>query len=326
MDTLNYKSTQISDSLNSVVFNKNYSSYLESLQVQNSNLLQIINKSIEQPQENERLVQLISNDTLFTIIITLFIFGIGQLSKLCYNMIIKRSNQRKLKDYTKNHIDKIICNCKEKLVVYYAEVSKETNIDTGILMTPPQILTNDFFRFKNIDSKDLFDAVKEKKDLSVLYSHIDYIDHLIPEVKSYHSNVLAHNNKLREKIGITTNEYTLLFVRFGDEIKGVEGEQTIYNYINDKIHFYHKEIAGNNKLQLFFDKVVWDTQLFLVKNEVYKRYHNANIIVEKGKEISIMLNDLKNITKTFSDEYKKFSKALENSIDVIEQKKNKINW
>ena len=69
-----------------------------------------------------------------------------------------------------------------------------------ITLTPPKILSNDFQRLLHIDSKELFDSIKEKKELSNVVGQIDFLSNLIPEVQSYHANALSRSNEFREKL------------------------------------------------------------------------------------------------------------------------------
>ena len=140
----------------------------------------------------------VSNDTIFTVIVTLSVFILGiivdRLLKLCDRI----KKEKDLRTFFLYHLKRTDTSLVVKLKDAYLEYSTTTTIDTGISSTPPQIISSDFQRLLNTNFEELFKAYEKKEVLSKILSRIEFIDKVQIQVNDFHDRVYADSGHVRD--------------------------------------------------------------------------------------------------------------------------------
>lgn len=302
---------------------------LDSIREQNRNDFNRLSQTIGVANKKDSIFKIVSNDALFTTITTIIVFSLGILISIISKWIDKKKHKRSIRIFIKQHLDKIVDSFSMSLQEGYDKIAIETTIDSGITLTPPKILSNDFQRVLHIDSKELFDSIKEKKELSNVIGQIDFLSNLIPEVQAYHANALSRSNEFRVKLNLDLNQYmdSLAELVNHEKYNTINyGKTDLYKTINASIIKFYNEIAGKRELQKFYDEILRPNQEYLVKTKLYETHVFGKQIANQGKDLSHLFNDLQNLTMEFKDQYTEFSELILSSTKSLKENMTKINW
>lgn len=332
MDTIIVNNQIYPLKFDSIKVNADYSvivAGLDSLKNQSHSDFNNLRETIVETDQNEGLLKFVSNDALFTTITTILVFSLGILASIVFKWIDIKRKKLETRKFVKHHIDRITDSYCTKLKEAYMKFSNETTIDSGIPLTPPKILSNNFQRILHIDSKELFNSVVNKNALSNVVSQIDFLNSLVAEVQLYHSSVLADNNKFREKLNDKLNQYLNSLADFIEyERQNTQNYEntTPYKTINDSIYKFYTEIAGKRQLQKFYDEILRINQDYLVESNLFREHKVGKEIAEKGKDLTLLFTDLRAITDEFKKQYKDFSDSIDSSLVSLNSETDKINW
>jgi len=332
MDTIIVKNQFYPMKLDSIKVNSDFSlivKELDSLRIQSQSDFSELRQTILVSHKKEGFLKIVSNDALFITITTILVFSLGILISIIIKWLDRLKQRKETRTFIKHHLDKIIDSYSATLQKAYSDFSQNATIDSGILLTPPKILSNDFQRILHVDSKELFASIKEKKEMSNVVSQVDFLNNLIPEVQSYHDNALKGSNAFREKLNDDLNKYMDSLADFvdyeKDNTKDYESTEP-YKTINDSIIKFYKEISGKRELQKFYDEILRPNQEYLVKLNLFRTHDIGKIIAQQGKDLSHLFNDLKGITDEFKYQYSEFSKLIKTSFESMKSNVDKINW
>jgi hypothetical protein len=159
------------------------------------------------------LFGVISYNTLFTVITTIFVFFLGVLFQKRLERYKRRINLKSIKEnflYLVRVLpDRYITPHIEQLRNFYLN----SNIDTGVTITPPITISGDLKRLSEFSSNELFTAFRTltkndfEKDLHNILSQIDYLIEQTNLIDKYHNVILLRNNELRNEIQNLIEEY-----------------------------------------------------------------------------------------------------------------------
>jgi len=332
MDTIIVNNQFYPLKLDSIKVNSDFSmivNELDSFRLQSEKGLKELNHTIQVAHAKDNYFDNVSNDALFTTITTILVFSLGVLINVLIKWIEKTRHKRSIRVFVKQHLDKIVDSFSKNLQEAYSKIANNTTIDTGITLTPPKILSNDFQRILHVDSKELFSSIKKKKELSNVVSQIDFLSNLIPEVQEYHANALAGSNRFREKLNFDLNKYMDSldnFVDFEKENTRDYEKKEPYKTINDSIIKFYREISGKRELQKFYDEILRPNQEYLVISNLFRTHEIGKLIANQGKDLSHLFNDLLNLTSEFKAQYGEFSGLIKDSTTSLKENMDKINW
>jgi hypothetical protein len=331
MDTIIVNNQIIPVKIDSLHVNSDFSiivDHLDSIKIQNKKGFQQLSQTIETNTLQSKFKS-VSKDAIFSTITTILIFSLGILINLIIKKIEKGRSKKSIRSYAKLHLDRIVDPLTNKLQEGYTKIANETSIDTGIMLTPPTIMSNDFYRFLQIDTKALFESIKKKKELSNIVSQIDYISNLISEVKFYHSNALTRSNEIRERLNTSFNKYMDSLVNcllYEKKTTSDYEKKEPYKTINNSIVKFYEEYSGKRELQKFFDEILIPNQGFWVNGKYLETHPNGSDVGESGKDLAHLINDLKILTNEFKEQYAEFSESIKKSSISLNENLGKISW
>jgi hypothetical protein len=286
--------------------------------------------AIKQTNSKESLIKGVSNDTVFTVFTTLFVFIIG----VAINEIIKKverlSERKKIRKYFKYHVDKIASTFSAKLIEAYKDYYQNASVDNGISRNPPKVLSNDFERIRKIESKELFHSIEQKTELSKILGQIDYFDKIMSEVNTFHEKAIIASDELRVKLSDQVNDYLNIMAEFTEYERNLNptsfSTEPHYKYFNESILFFYHEIAGKRAITSLYRKIIRPNQQYLVKNELFRTHSIGRKLTEQGKDLSYTFNELKRMTVEVRLQYREFVVALEDSRRDLNENIRKIKW
>ncbi|MEO9473877.1 MAG: hypothetical protein ABJG68_00160 [Crocinitomicaceae bacterium] len=332
MDTLSIINNYNQTDIDTITVNLNTYEIIDRLDSLNTHLekgFTQIETAIVNSNAKKDYLPFISNDALFSTLITVIIFSLG----IIINILLKRRDKRilrsEMRSYIKHHIDEMLAGYTPVLKEAYLKLSNDTTIDSGIPMTPPKLLSNDFQRILSVDIVELHKAVVNKKSLSGLISQIEFLNRLLDEVQFYHERVLEDTKKHRSQLENSIYQYIELlaeFIEHEDKINP-EGERSeAYNLFNGGILKYYTEIAGQRELQKLYDEIIRTNQEFIVTSQLYKTNPLGQKIAELGKKLSHEFSNLQGITTEFKEQYNSFSELVNKAESSINKKVAEIKW
>lgn len=239
------------------------------------------------------------------------------------------SERRRVKKYFRYQVDKLADSYSVKLIKAYIEFYKTITIDNGVPMNPPKLFSGDFERIRKIESKELFQSIVEKKELSNILNQIDYFDNIISEVADYHKSALVTSDNIREKLEEQINQYMNLLTEFTEfERKNNHNYKTDPHFLkfNESVVYFYNDIAGKRALQEFYERVLRPNQEYLVKEQLFRTHQTGKELAELGKILSYRYNDLQRWTTEYIDQFKIFAEYLGESRKLLIESRDKINW
>ena len=274
-------------------------------------------------KKEESIFNFVSNDALFTTITTILVFGLGLLATMLRNYLKSIKKRKSIRKFIKHHLDSIVDSYCDKLLESYSKIVEDTTIDSGITLTPPKILSNDFQRLLSIDPKELYESIPDMTTLSKMMSHIDFINNLLPEVQMYHKDARKKSEQYRTKINDLLNQYMTAMVEF---VENTDRNSDSYNIIDDYIKLFYAEISGTRNLKRFYDEILRPCQFYLVKEKLYRTDPFAKSIAALGREFTLKYNELEVLVVEFGSQYAEFHKMIKESKEKLNENRNLINW
>jgi hypothetical protein len=286
-------------------------------------------KAIIENGKEESFLPFISNDALASTGITLLVFLLGFLVRWVVIYFERKKKRTQIKSFIHFYLKKITTGYNPKIYKAYLDFSTNTTIDSGIVLTPPKILSNDFLRILKMDSKEVFEAFKEKNEITDILGQTEFLNKLLDEVQQFHEKALSRSNELRSDLEIMINDYVETLVEFVDFEK--------YNTINYKksqhyLHFnksildYYDEIAGTPQIEKFKNDILRVNQAYVVNTDLYTNHPVGNKIAKKGKNLSYLLSNIEIHTNEFKKQYKEFADMVNNSNNSLIGQISKIKW
>ncbi len=302
---------------------------LNTLCIQSLDKLNSLTNSIPEIQNNKGIWGWVSNDAIFATLTSVLVFSLGILAGYIRTKIKENRSKKQIRHFVKHHIDQVVQSYSSSLVDAYRHFAQYTTVDTGILLTPPKILSNDFERLLRIDSRELFIAFKDKKVISAIISNIDFLNHLLNEIQSYHEKVLERSNVLRNKISDELNEYLLSLADlvYFEETETENYQNTEpYNTINQSLVTFNNELNGSRELMNVLLQIIRPNQEFLVHNGYFRTHKHGREITLLGRTLNHLIDQLGQLTHEFKTQYMDFAHQTEDAINRIKFESNKIDW
>lgn len=286
--------------------------------------------NIEKIETQDKLWGFVSYDTIFTVLITLFVFISGILIDRFVKYRDKKTSEKELRYYFKHFLDKVIDKTCPKLIKNYKEVYQNHDINVGILHAPPKILTSDFTRIRNIQDKELFNAFLEKKSYSQILSYLDFVELIINEIDFYHKKIRKESDDLRRPLQEKLNEYMDILASYPDHVREnnpqYPNRDEFKDLVSDSIFMFHDEQGLKNQISNIYKKIIRPIQEKVVQTNIFRLDPIGFKIAELGKDISIQYNYIKRLTVVFRLEYRRFSRKVEKTQEKLIEERKKINW
>lgn len=261
------------------------------------------------------LFGVISYNTLFTVIITIFVFFLGVLFQKRLESYKRKINLKSLKEnflYLVRVLpDRYIIPHKEQLRSFYLN----SNINTGVTITPPITISGDLKRLSEFSSNDLFAAFRTltknefEKDLLNILSQIDYLIEQTNIIEKYHNAILLSNNELRNEIQNLIEEYLDLIANSIRDIKKVNEhyeKNSFWVYINDMLINYYNAPSRNNTISYLYKHLLRPLQDELVSKGYDRQIKEAEQISQLGKKITTRRFYLRHQTISIRLQYRQF--------------------
>jgi hypothetical protein len=261
------------------------------------------------------LFGVISYNTLFTVITTLFVFFLGVVFQKRLERHKRRINLKSIKEnflyLVKVLPHRYIIPHIEQLRNFYLN----SNIDTGVTIIPPITISGDLKRLSEFSSNDLFTAFRTlikndfEKDLHNILSQIDYLIEQTNIIDKYHNVVLSRNDELRNEIQNLIEDYLDLISNSIRDIKK-EDEQYEKNpfwvFINNMLLEYYNDPKRNNTISYLYKHLLRPMQEKLVKEGFDRQIKEAEQITLLGKKITTRRFYLRHQTISIKLQYRQF--------------------
>jgi len=292
-------------------------SKLCSVQTEQINELKKIRIEIEKGN-SDRLLNIVDNDTVFTVGATLFVFFVGILVQWLYNLHKECIEEDKIRTYLLFNLSRIIDGYSTKLTNGYKQFYQHNDINSGFPITPPKVLSGMLNRISEINSDKLFNAYNEeskREAVSKVRDVIDSIRILEKHIESYHKDLLVKSGILRDELDTLSERYIEVLAHFSDELKqnpNHENDQT-FIVLGSCVKLFYKDLVGKRSIKRYYREVIRPVQNELVRTGLYKSNNKALELASLGRTLSHKYNELKLLTVEARLEYRSYSGIMENA-------------
>lgn len=317
--TISFDSCGVADTINIVPPNSSlYSSQIDSL---NHNL-KVIGLELSKNSDQEKIFDIITYDTAFTVGITLLVFVIGYCIDRFFKAFDVEEDKEKLRVFYKENVISITEKLIPAVVKAYKDFYQNHDLETGIPMSAPKILSGDFERLDKLDFEKLYAAFENKTALGKVMSQLDFISRAINDTEVYHKQVHSENQIQRLAYQTLVNDYlTLLasYIRYEQIHNPVYRTDSTYILINSSILFFHLEIAGKRALREFYKEVLRPIQKEIVDTRKYDSHEIGKLIANLGKDLSYRYNELKRVSVEIRMQYRYIETEMNNSHNKLKE-------
>lgn len=294
----------------------------------NENLKEISNAIIAS-NKGSRFIEFISNDTLFTLIITTLVIFLVEFSKSFFKWMVNRKKKKELRSFIKIHIDEILPYI-EKIENKYLELSNEATIDTGLYILPAKVFMFDFRIVLNSDLRELYNSFKEKNKIINVVSSLDSISEFIIQSEIYHDKLVLKTEKLQNIIKTKYDEFLKSVSVFIEEIRknNPHKYQQIeeFKFLNDKLIYHYKNISNTRKSTVFYKETLRPILEYIVDNKLFRVSQNADKISTIAREFSNVYSDLDNEINSYKNQFFLFSATIGDIRKLIQKNIDEMNW
>ena len=293
--------------------------------------IKVINENLEKLQA-DKLLGKIGYDTLFAVSAILFVFIVGFLIDRIVKKVIRNIKERKIRKYFCNNVVKFSNNLLTPLRKAYRDFYLEHDIDTGIPLNPPKVLTGEMAKISELDFKDIMESFDYDENIYKTQQFVEFTGGIIGDAEKYHDIVLYKSNVKRENLQKMLEDYIKLMAIFLEDEQRRNREYEsfdLWNLINDKLSYFHTSESAQKRLSVFYQKILKPIQDLLVTKKYFRKYRLVGEIAEKGRILSDRFYELRYLTTEIRSEYKKFYHSLDNisiKISTMIEKFNKNNW
>jgi len=284
--------------------------------------IQVINENLEQLHA-DKIWGKVGYDTLFTVSATLFVFIVGFLIDRIIKKIGQKNKEKKIRKYFSNNVIKFSKNLLTPLISEYRKFYLEHDIDTGIPLTPPRVLTGEIARISEIDFKEIMESFDYNEEIFKTKQYVEFTGGIINDVEKYHNIVLDKSNIKRDNLQALLEEYIKLMASFLEDEKRRNTDYEsfdLWNLINEKLYFFHTIKSVHKRLSIFYHEVLRPIQKFLVVTNYFRTHEQAGELAELGRVLSARYYEVRFLTAEVRCEYKKFH----HSLNSISEKINNI--
>lgn len=268
---------------------------------------------------DEKLFGLIGFDTIFTVSISIIVFSLGLLFQKWFANYKIRKRLFSIESHFTFLIKKLPSTYLDVKIKSLKDFYQSMNIDTGLPLLPPVVISGDLLRLKQISSIDIFDAfrIHYKTDNS-LYLHqiISYVDYFIEQnilIDNYHKAILNQSDELRNEIQPLIEDYLNLVGDAIRDIKKSDGnyqKNPFWNYINSMMLNYYDKSRYKNTISYFYKTMLRPIQVELVQKKYDREIPIAEQITSLGHKITMRRHYLRNQTVNIRLQYRQFYQEL----------------
>lgn len=217
----------------------------DSLIAENQQNFETLTRAIYETSKSEKLFNIISYDTAFTVFITTIVIVLIELIKWIVSLRKQFNSKQKFRNFFFTKIEELL-EYTPKIVKQYRETSITTSFDNGLDILPIQVQKADFRILLNIDSQELHKNFKDKKTTFAIYSEIEAIYELILLYEKFHDRINTGISKFREELRELSIELRNIIEEIQDElrphIKFDSVKDANYQFFLNKIITYNKDI------------------------------------------------------------------------------------
>jgi len=287
-------------------------------------------KVVASTNKESRFIDFISNDTLFTIIITILIFFLGEFVKFLFKKHDQVKKNRETRKFIKYYLD-IVVPYIESIVIGYRKVSEETSINSGIHVFSPIVYKSDWRKILSIDGREIYVSFKDKIEINKIIRQLDYIDEIVMVCEKYHGKMLQNTDIIRGKLQSKYNTFLDSVTSYLDQIRreypNDHKKDETYIFLNRLIILHHQELKNDNRdISKFYIEILRPIIEYVVDTDLFRNNPYAEIIATEAKMFSNLYFELGIVTEDIKSQYAEYSKNISNAREVMSINIDKINW
>ena len=260
----------------------------------------------------------------------LFLFLFGILFEYLRSRCKDFKQKQETREVTSYHLNRIISGYITKLIDSYRAISTDTKIDTGINLTPPELSSNDFQRFLNMNLDSVILAVDEQLSLYEIVSRVEFINNQFDRVKQYHSISLKENGRVKSLIESKRKAFSELlysFISTDREILNPQHPSPEAIRTNEILGEYNNQASDENRIELLKTILCQQVITFFEGNlKLFDGNNLVNEIIEAGKELVLSVELLERRNEEFKKQYGEFAEETERAHKTIIRETEKIKW
>ena len=306
------------------------SNKIDTLIIHNNENFKELSNAILASNKGTRFIEFISNDTLFTLLITSAVIFLVEISKsLIQNYTIKRQ-EKQLRKFIKVHLDKILPYI-EIIEYKYQELSSQAKVETGIYVLPAKVFMFDFKIVLNSDLRELYKSFKEKNKIINIVSQLDSISEYINHSEIYHNRAFTRTEKLQNSINIKYDEFlnsaSIFLEEFRKEYPNRYQQMDDFKFLNEKLLIHSKYIAaGTRNISIFYKEILRPILVYIVDNKLASESQNANKILSIARDFSNIYFEFDNEINAYKQQFYLFSITIKDIRESILKNIDELNW
>ena len=307
-----------------VFYNSIYKDLSDSQKILKTEILALQNQVIK---TDKRIIPFVNNETVFSVTTTISIFILGILIDRIYKWITKLKERKVLRSYFEHNIKELTTSYTSILADQYKRAYFDNDINSGIPLTRPVLLSGVLNRFKEIDSKELYKSYKDLKLLAKVRDKVDVIIMLEEQVDQYHLTSRQTSQEQRKVLADLTDDYIAALVELSEEFKKSDpnySSNSIYLLVVSSIQKNYAEFAGKRVVTRFYREINRPIQHALVESKLYKELDSAYKVATIGKDWAHKYHGLRVLSVEIRLQYRVFAKIAAKTNDFLKTNINTL--
>lgn len=288
---------------------------------------EVLVKTISESNVNDNYFKFISNDTLFTTILTISIFSIGLLINWITKKLEQNKHNRNISRFTKINLDEIVNHDFKQLAKEYLDYSDSIIPDENLPKLPPKIETSNIENIINLNSLEVYTSLSRNLNILNILNFADFLCKLLYESKEYRNRIIEkieiQEERLEEHLNSFTNYLTIFCNIQNLTLKNEKKLQELSNILLEK---QFSNLPRNITLTLYIEEYVNPIKDFIKKHKSIKRNYDIKNVSDKIDSLHRLLSKNKSIAINVKEIYSGYSKQIIEIIDNIKLEMSKINW
>ena len=287
----------------------------------------VLNHAITEFKNSDNYFDFISNDTLFTTIITISIFSIGILINSCVKKMEIRKRNNNIKKFIKKHLDEIVNYDFKEIIKEFRQYSELLSDNEELISYPPNIETSNIEKIMSLNVLELFDSVKEKDQILNIGNDINFLYKIFNDSKKYRVEIIKTIDFQHEKMVDCLHNFTNSLLDFSNLDGEFSTEEIRFkDIINDYLENHFANLPRSVSLKEMNNVIVSPIKEFILQNQSLRRKREIKTISDTTDNLLMLFNKNKSIAEEIKNKYSGFSEDIDEIIDNLNLEILKINW
>lgn len=277
----------------------------------------------------------ISDDTIFTVVVTIGIFVFGILIERFISLYKQFQEKREIVDIVWMNLKKTIHNALPKVKDMYKTRIELISLKTGILSSSDKLIAEEVFVPLSLNYQLLFKAFTDKNTVIGIVNCTKLIQEVFSNIDAEHREVYKETNIIEKQISLELGKlFSLLdeYINIGQD-KNWHMSDKRFQMIYEINKSFDRSLGGHKNIEYLKNEFLISLYEQFKIDNYFNKDRDVFRIFTSVKEILVLIIRIENNQKTLKDAYCKYigniseaEERLSKHLKSIEKDEPKCFW